>query len=362
VKIEEFAKSEFLLAPWPTLVDGTLIPSALQEGVRCATKCPMRKECVNTIADGEYTCPHGMSYVVGRANGQTLTVYGIRTDQNSTKISTQNRAWYSGRRLETASVQRWLRRASAFEGVFHKTLADAQTGLLDVLHDPVRLAKQITTIANNMARAGAPADMSLSRVIENAPQDMKTLVKASEMLSDSFSLLTIYLNPEAASYGRQTATNLHGLTTKIVAILRTNDDGQLQGGLDIRITGSCLKNVTIYESFKLIPFALLTNAIKYSPRGRPILVGINDIPTGGVEVFVTSTGPLIESEEREKIFQKNFRGKWASNYEGRGVGLYLADIVAKAHRTKIEVASTDLRERVRDIPHATNRFSVRVVS
>jgi light-regulated signal transduction histidine kinase (bacteriophytochrome) len=241
-------------------------------------------------------------------------------------------------------------------------LADAQTGLLDVLHDPVRLAKQITTIANNMARAGAPADLPLNRVIENAPPDLKTLVKASEMLSDSFSLLTIYMNPEAATYGRQTATNLHGLTTKIVSILRTNEDPIPQGWLDIRITGSCLKNVTIYESFKLIPFALLTNAIKYSPPGRPIVVAINDVSTGGVEVSVTSTGPLIEFAERDKIFQKNFRGKWASTYEGRGVGLYLADIVAKAHRTKIDVVSTDLRERVREIPIATNRFSVRVVS
>lgn len=362
MKIEEFAQADFLRAPWPTLVDGTSIPSVLPQAARCSSKCPMQKECAGNTSIGEYTCRHGMSYMVGIANEQVLTVYGIRTDQNSVKLSSQNRSWYSGRRLDSASVLRWLDRATEFEGVFRRSLADAQTGLLDVLHDPVRLAKQINTIANRMARSGAPDNVPLSRIIENAPPDMKTLVKASEMLSDSFGLLTIYMNPPAATFGRQIATNLHGLVTKIVAILRTIDDGPMSGWRDIRVTGSCLKNVMIHESFKLIPFALLTNAIKYSPPGKPIFVSINDVASGGVEVAVTSTGPYIEPTERANIFNKNFRGRWASTYEGRGVGLYLADIVAKAHHTTIEVVSTDLRERVREVPMATNRFSLRVVS
>lgn len=360
MKIEDFARAEFLVPPWPTLIDGNPVPSLLTESNRCLTRCPHAKKCSNDLIDGEHTCQHGMSYVVGRINGQRITVYGVRTDNNTTSLSPHNRAWYKGRRLELERIQQWMNRGPAFEGAFIQALANAQTGLLDVLHDPIRLAKQITTIANKLARASAPG-LSSVRSIEEAPTDVKTLVKASEMLSESFGFLTIYMNPEAATYGRQTATNLHGLTTKIAAILRTNDEGSSRSGPDLRVSGSCLKNVAIYESFKLIPFALISNAIKYSPD-KPILITINDVATGGVEISVASTGPLIEPDERDRIFQKNFRGRWASSFEGRGVGLYLADIVAKAHATRIEVASTDLRRKAGDVPLATNRFAVRVVS
>lgn len=363
MKLDDFVRTEFLLTPWPTLIDGRPAgSSATGESSRCRSRCPLTKDCSKELIEGEHTCLHGMSYFVNYADGERVTAYGLRGSSNSTKLSSHNKDWYRGCRVDSDKVALWFSSATKFLQAYRNSLADAQSGLLDVLHDPIRLAKQITTISNRMAKECAPTDTPLSRAIDTAPPDIKTLVKASELLSDSFTLLTIYMNPEAATYGRQVSTNLHGLATKLAAVLRTSDEGFTSSWQDIRVGGSCLKNVAIYESFKIIPFSLITNAIKYSPAGKQILVTVDDMSTGGVEMSVSSVGPLIEKEELARIFEKNFRGKWASGYEGRGVGLYLADVVARAHKTTIRVTSTAILQRIGEVPLANNRFSVRVMS
>ena len=75
---------------------------------------------------------------------------------------------------------------------------------------------------------------------------------------------------------------------------------------------------------------LVSNAIKYSPPGNPIDVGIADSGEQ-VLIVVSDVGIGIPDKDRAHLFERYFRGSNVSDIAGTGVGLYLVDMVARLH-------------------------------
>ena len=71
---------------------------------------------------------------------------------------------------------------------------------------------------------------------------------------------------------------------------------------------------------------LIENAIRYSPAGARITVG-----TGGPALLVSDTGPGIPPEERERVFERFYRGAGGRS-TGPGTGLGLAIVTELAER------------------------------
>ena len=69
---------------------------------------------------------------------------------------------------------------------------------------------------------------------------------------------------------------------------------------------------------------LLENAFKYSQKDAEIGLAIT---SNGLCIF--DDGKKINKNEKEKIFEKGFRGSAAKNKDGTGVGLFLARKLAK---------------------------------
>ncbi len=68
---------------------------------------------------------------------------------------------------------------------------------------------------------------------------------------------------------------------------------------------------------------LIGNALKFTPAGGEVLVATTARPGGTVEISVSDTGCGIPPHERDKVFDKFFRGT-AIPEEARGAGLGLA--------------------------------------
>jgi hypothetical protein len=88
---------------------------------------------------------------------------------------------------------------------------------------------------------------------------------------------------------------------------------------------------------------LLSNALKYTPRGGEIEVSIhayfNKKGTGVLEISFRDTGIGICEEDKEKIFQPYYRGRNVSSEEGKGLGLSFVKEVIDLHGGKILVQS-----------------------
>ena len=82
---------------------------------------------------------------------------------------------------------------------------------------------------------------------------------------------------------------------------------------------------------------LLDNAIKYSPAGSGVRVALGR-EDGQVAVTIEDSGGGISQADLPHIFERFYRAA-GKEREGHGIGLALADQIAKAHGAVIEVRS-----------------------
>lgn len=81
---------------------------------------------------------------------------------------------------------------------------------------------------------------------------------------------------------------------------------------------------------------LLDNAIKFSPAGSKVRIGL-ERRDSGIAVTIEDSGTGISQADLPHIFERHYRGAAG---EGHGIGLALADRIARAHGAAIEVHSS----------------------
>jgi signal transduction histidine kinase len=85
---------------------------------------------------------------------------------------------------------------------------------------------------------------------------------------------------------------------------------------------------------------LISNAIKYSPATSPIEVKAQQ-ESGWLVVQVRDHGIGIPARDRERLFERYFRGSNATGVAGTGVGLHLVSMVVALHEGEIFVESLE---------------------
>ncbi len=83
---------------------------------------------------------------------------------------------------------------------------------------------------------------------------------------------------------------------------------------------------------------LISNAIKFSPRGSTVTVAVTDLGTV-TEISVTDQGPGIPQSDRELIFEKFRQSSSQSTVKGTGLGLAIAKLIVEGHHGVIGVNS-----------------------
>ncbi len=89
---------------------------------------------------------------------------------------------------------------------------------------------------------------------------------------------------------------------------------------------------------------IIANAIKFTPSGGQVEIKYQ-IESEFVKTFVSDTGPGIDYEDKDKIFQKFHQSETAhrkSKKQGWGLGLCIASDIVKAHNGEIGFDSAGL--------------------
>ena len=82
---------------------------------------------------------------------------------------------------------------------------------------------------------------------------------------------------------------------------------------------------------------LLENALRYTPAGSPLAIQVL-VAEDEVSVEIADRGPGIAEGERERVFEKFYRGAEAKQKDGgSGLGLTICRAVARAHGGRIEI-------------------------
>ncbi len=92
------------------------------------------------------------------------------------------------------------------------------------------------------------------------------------------------------------------------------------------------------ELLMLVATNLVENAVKYGAAGGSVLVSVVAWPDG-TALVVEDDGPGLPAEERERVFERFYRGAAAraADIEGTGLGLALCDRIVRAAGGRIEV-------------------------
>jgi two-component system OmpR family sensor kinase len=85
---------------------------------------------------------------------------------------------------------------------------------------------------------------------------------------------------------------------------------------------------------------LLSNAVKYSPNGGLIRVFASSTPRG-IAVIIEDHGIGVPLTDRQRIFERYFRGTNTAGIVGSGVGLYLVKAIVDLHEGSIALESRE---------------------
>ncbi len=86
---------------------------------------------------------------------------------------------------------------------------------------------------------------------------------------------------------------------------------------------------------------LLDNALKYTPAGGRVALGLT-AEEDGVRLSVDDSGPGIAPAERQRVFERLYRGDKSRGQRGMGLGLSLVKAVAEAHGGRVEALDSPL--------------------
>ena len=239
--------------------------------------------------------------------------------------------------------------------------------LLAACADRISDALKLLALVESARRAEVDAEVERNRnaLLSAVSHDMKTPL-ASIMTAGS-SLLSSPWKKDATTRELletivQESERMNALITNLLSATRLESGGvilkkevealdDLVFGVLSRLSGRLSDgqvNVDIPDDLPMVSVDavlidqllvnLLENALRYSPSGSPIEIrgGAED---DGVTVEVCDRGPGIPAAERERVFDKFYRGQAAKqNDGGTGLGLTICRAVVQAHGGSIGVA------------------------
>jgi two-component system sensor histidine kinase CiaH len=83
---------------------------------------------------------------------------------------------------------------------------------------------------------------------------------------------------------------------------------------------------------------LLDNALKYSPKNKPVIIELNKLHHN-IFLKIIDEGSGVSDDEKKKVFGKFYRSgdEEIRKTKGTGLGLYLCKRIAASHKAKIKI-------------------------
>ena len=341
--------------PWITrdggLHDGLSItqPKICQS---CSNRsCASTPAPIENVAIG--TCYRGMNLVTVVLSDSVLRHNGLTIDGHREKQPRRLKKSGATRLLTAGQVSAWASAARSVSGELELEVQRRVATSLGSLHDVITAASSVMRHAERLV-SSYPGETFEERLDKLSPE-ARSWWQATDLLERRLSLVPLLGNPAAASHGQKRSKPIYRIVEALVHVLRPVAQ---ERHVTLRVSGRSFKLPLAYQSVDMLPLLLIENAIKYSQEYQSVEIEVNDW-AGGVEVSVSSYSPLIPPEEQIRIFERGFRGRTAATVadHGSGLGLYLAQLVAQAHKTEIRYEARGAVTLYNGVPYCNNVFS-----
>lgn len=169
------------------------------------------------------------------------------------------------------------------------------------------------------------------------PEDVASSLHQTEDIITTFNALLRIAQIEASDKTEAFAmTNLVTILSNVAEVFEpTAEDKGIT--IDTRLP---VAQVNVFGDRDLLTQMvsnLVENAIKHCPSGTTVSVTAVQTPQGAV-IEVSDDGLGVDPRDRERIFQRFFRGEDSRHSAGNGLGLALVKAVCEMHGVSIDVA------------------------
>lgn len=203
----------------------------------------------------------------------------------------------------------------------------ADEGITALVHDLRHLSSAIYHSAEQASRAAQNRDNA------ELADSLKTVIATQTMLKARIDYLDYTTGIER--FETLEKIPVYRRVDKVVRCFRAAANDKSIG---IELKGQSFRFTSGPNILDIVPYTLVDNAIKYSPKNCVVEVDIYDTSAETI-VSVSSIGPVILDEERVKIFEAGFRGKNAMTLRpaGTGIGLSVAKEILEKFSGKISI-------------------------
>ncbi len=262
-------------------------------------------------------------------------LFGLRFMRRVDAITRTCEAIVSGRFTERIALagggDEWDRLAAAINQMLDRIatlMDDLRQVSSDVAHD---LRTPLTRLRARLedARRAAASQADYAAAVTSAIDDTDQILA---MFAAVLRISQIEAGSRAAAFA---PVRLSELLRHLVEMYRpvAEDAGQLlsaQLGEEASIGGDAELLTQMFSN-------LIENAIRHTPRGTHIRVGLRR-SAGTMLATVSDDGPGIPPEERAKVLKRFYRMSNSRTAAGHGLGLALAAAIAALHRAPLTLA------------------------
>lgn len=176
------------------------------------------------------------------------------------------------------------------------------------------------------------------------------IFSTSRLISIRLNSYDFLLNPELNADTIKKPTKVFKKIEKTIHCLKVASD---EKGVRINLKGTSHQSTNANDLFELLPFILIENSLKYSPKNEEVEVKILETQDDQIHVRITNLGPRPNDDEIEKLFEKGFRSGRVEGIEsGSGLGLFLAQAICELHDISIDLKIGDQRTYINQVAYS----------
>lgn len=225
---------------------------------------------------------------------------------------------------------------------FENVIVEAAKKHSHALHEIRKLNRIVKQEAERFCKEKSPLDA------DQADPRIVRIRKAAEIMSYQFEIIELLANQNLTDLPRHSSISVYKIFDKCVRVYQAHPSGRR---LSIRGSGPDAERHVLAcdKTFPIIPTVLIENALRYSIAETPITVHVTR-SLEATDVCVTNVAPLNLKLD-DSVFERGVRA--SDEEDGSGYGLYVAQLVARQHGTRIELdthhteAATECTFRVR---------------
>ena len=274
-------------------------------------------------------------------------------------IASMGGAWLSTRALRPIQDVTAAARAISIENLSERLpvpatgdelahLTEVLNSMLERLESAVKRLSQFAADASHelrtplaVIRTTAELALRRPRSPESYRESLSEVVAETDRMTQLVEdLLTLARSGTEATQMPRASLDLTALLAEVCAELRPLA-GERQIDIDAELHDSPAVISGNRAALRRLFVILLDNAIKYSPAGSSVRLSLDRAQEGQASVTIEDSGSGISQADLPHIFERYYRkGNGSDGQDGYGIGLALADRIARAHGASIQVHSS----------------------